>query len=480
MNRIAVFIFVISLPIASGLAAPLVFDVRDHGAAGDGKTLDTTAINMAVKAAAADGGGGVVRFPPGRFLTATIHLRSNATLHLDAGAEIVGSPETEQYQNFTPPGETPLADRHRWHRALILGVGVENVAITGPGVINGNKVFDPRGEERMRGPHTILFGNSKNITIRDVSIVDSANYAVMLEFTSGVDIRGVKITGGWDGVHFRGWKGNPCRDVTITDCQFFTGDDSIAGWYWEDTLIARCVINSSCNGIRLIGPAKNLIIHDSLFYGPGKFEHRTSGRRKRRNMLAGLCLQPGAWNATEGTLDGVHISNLTMHDVTTPLHFAVKEGNIVGRVTIDGLKATGVYRAAMSIEGWAKEPIGRVSLRDVDVEFAGGGTEEQAAIDVKSPGVDARPLPAWGLYVRNVNRLDLEDVRLGLEKDDARPVMIAEDVGTLAVDAVRFAAGARPPVLRTIGELTSTRSEWDLNAENDNEAATKLPKQSRN
>lgn len=479
MNRIAVLIFVMSLLTASGFAAPAVFDVRDHGAAGDGKTFDTAALNTAVQAAAA-AGGGVVRFPAGKFLTATIHLKSNVTLHLDAGAEIVGSPETEQYQNFTPPGETPLADRHRWHRALMLGVGVENVAITGPGVINGNKVFDPRGEERMRGPHTILFGNSKNITIRDVSIVDSANYAVMLEFTSSVDIRGVKITGGWDGVHFRGWKDNPCRDITITDCQFFTGDDCIAGWHWEDTLIARCVFNSSCNGIRLIGPAKNLIIHDSLFYGPGKFEHRTSGERKRRNMLAALCLQPGAWNATEGALDGVHISNLTMHDVTTPLHFAVKDGNTVGRVTIDGLKATGVYRAAMSVEGWAKEPIGRVSLRDVDVEFTGGGTDEQAAIDVKTPGVDARPLPAWGLYVRNVSRLDMENVRLGVEKDDARPVMIAEDVGTLAVDAVRFPAGAKPPVLRKVGEVRTTKSEWDPNPEKDNEPTTKPPNPSPN
>jgi len=448
----------ILMACAATSAAP-TFDVRAGGAAGDGKTDDTAALNKAVEGCAA-AGGGVVRFPPGKYLTATIHLKSNVTLQLDEGAEIVGAPEPEKYQNFAPPRGTPLASRLWWHRALVLGVGVENVAITGRGVINGNKVFDPRGEERMRGPHAVLFGNSKNVTIRDVSIVDAANYAVMLEFTSGVVVRGVKITGGWDGVHFRGCTDNPCRDVSITDCQIFTGDDSIAGWYWEDTLIANCVINSSCNGIRLIGPAKNLVIHDCLFYGPGKFEHRSSRDQKRRNMLAGLCLQPGAWDRTEGLLDGVHASNLTMHDVTTPLHFAVKEGNTVGRVTVDGLKATGVYRAAMSVEGWAKEPIGRVSLRDVDVEFTGGGTAEQAAMQVKSPGVDARPLPAWGLYVRNVKQLDLENVRLGVEKDDERPVMIAEGVDTLATDGVRFPVGAKPPVLRNVREQVQSKTEW--------------------
>ena len=445
---------------ATCAAAPAAtFDVLIHGAAGDGKADDTAALNKAVDACAAAGGGQVF-FPPGRYLTGTIHLKSNLTLLLDAGAEIVGHPDPERYQGFAPPEGTPLASRLRWHRALLLGVGVENVTITGRGVINGNKVFDPRGEERMRGPHTVLFGNSKNVTIRDVSIVDSANYAVMLEFTSGVTVRGVKVTGGWDGVHFRGWKDNPCRDVSITDCQFFTGDDCIAGWYWEDTLIANCVINSSCNGIRLIGPAKNLVIHDCLFYGPGKFEHRTSRDRMRRNMLAGLCVQPGAWDRTEGVLDNVHISNITMHDVTTPLHFAVKQGNTVGRVTVDGLKATGAYRAAISVEGWATEPIGRVTLRDVDVEFTGGGTPEQAAAQVRSPGVDARPLPAWGLYARNVKRLDLERVRLSVEQDDARPVIMAEGVATLAVDQLRLPPGAKPPVLRDVRNVEHGAVPW--------------------
>ena len=452
LMRLALLSF-LGLMASSLVAAPApVFDVRVHGAAGDGKSLDTAALNKAVDACAA-GGGGQVLFPPGRYLTGTIHLKSNVSLHLDAGAEIVGTPDPERYQHFAPPAGTPLAERHRWHRALILGVGVENVAITGRGTINGNKVFDPRGEERMRGPHTILFGNSKGVTIRDVSIVDSANYAVMLEFTSHVEVRGVKITGGWDGVHFRGWKDNPCRDVSITDCEFYTGDDCIAGWYWEDTLIARCVINSSCNGIRLIGPAKNLIVHDCLFYGPGKFEHRTSREKQRRNMLAGLCLQPGAWDRTEGVLDGVKISNLTMHDVTTPLHFSVREGNTAGRVTVDRLTATGCYRAAASVESWAKEPIGHVTLRDVSLEFTGGGTAEQAAAEVKSPGVDARPLPSWGLYVRNVKRLDLENVRLSVEKEDARPAVIANDVGTLVFDGFRLSGAggaAEPLVLRDV------------------------------
>lgn len=430
---------------ASG-AASAVFNVREHGAMGDGKTLDTNALNRTIEACAAAGGGQVL-VPPGKYLTGTVRLKSDVTLLLDAGAEIVGTSDLEQYQNFSPPEGTPLAQNHRWHRALLLGVGVENVTITGRGVINGNKVFDPNGEEHMRGPHAVLFGNSKNITLRDVSIRDAANYAVMLEFTSQVEVRGVKITGGWDGVHFRGWKDNPCRDVSITDCEFYTGDDCIAGWYWENTLIDRCILNSSCNGVRLIGPAKELIVHDCLFFGPGRFEHRTSGPRKRRNMLAGLCIQPGSWDRTQGSLDGVRISDITMHDVATPLHLSLHPGNTGGRVSISRLSATGAYRAAASVESWAETPIEHVSLRDVSVEFTGGGTAEQAREQVRRPGTDARPLPAWGLYARKVKTLELDNVRLTLERDDSRPALIAESVGTLGVDDLKLPRAAGPSVV---------------------------------
>ena len=78
--------------------------------------------------------------------------------------------------------------------------------------------------------------------------------------------------------------------MSIVGCQFYTGDDSIAGRYWDNVLISDCIVNSSCNGIRLIGPATHLIVHDCLFYGPGVQPHRTSNRY---NMLAGINLQPG-------------------------------------------------------------------------------------------------------------------------------------------------------------------------------------------
>ncbi len=411
-----------------------VFDVREYGATGDGKTLDTAAINKAVEACA-QAGGGQVRFGPGRYLSATVHLKSRVTLLLEPGAVLVGSPDPNSYQRPSVPDFMPEARWGKWHRALILGDGLEDIGIAGGGVIDGNKVFDLRGEERMRGPHTFVFVNCRNVTVRDVSFVDSANYAIFFQISDHVDVHNVKFTGGWDGVHWRGAPGHPCRDISITNCRFYTGDDSIAGRYWENTVISDCIINSSCNGIRLIGPATNLIIRDCLFYGPGVQPHRSSNRY---NMLAGINLQPGAWDRTQGELDNVFISDITMQNVATPFHFMMKPGNTAGRITVSRVSATGVYRAACSVESWAEAPFKNVTFRDVDIEFEGGGAADTPPREVKAPGVDARPLPAWGLYARNVESLTFQDVRLTCTKPDQRPVMICEDVNDLTLDGVRF------------------------------------------
>lgn len=438
-----------------------VYNVRDYGATGDGQTLDTPAINKAIETCA-EAGGGQVRFPPGRYLSGTVHLKSHVTLFFEAGARLIGTTELSQYQQPTPPAFLPEAKWGKWHRALILGEAVEDIAIAGEGIIDGNKVFDPTGEEKMRGPHTFVFTNCRNVAVRDVSFVDSANYAIFFQVSDHVEIRNVKFTGGWDGVHFRGGPGRPCRDVSIVGCQFFTGDDSIAGRYWENTLISNCIVNSSCNGIRLIGPATHLLVHDCLFYGPGVHPHRTSNRY---NMLAGLNLQPGAWDATQGELDDVLISDVAMHNVSTPFHFSLKPGNTAGNIVVNRVTATGAYRAASSVESWAQKPFANVVFRDVTIEYTGGGTKQQASMIVKSPGVDARPLPAWGFYIRNVDSLQLDNVRLRYAKEDLRPALICSGVERLSLDDLEFQHSAEaeaPLVLDNVSQLAAEPTDVSL------------------
>lgn len=434
----AVSVFACSIIAAASLAAESrVFNIMEHGAKGDGMTLETAAINKAIDTASAAGGGQVL-IPPGRFLSGTVKLKSNVALVLEAGATLVGTTNLTEYTQATPPNGMPEARWGKWHRALLVGENVENVTIAGQGTIDGNKVFDPTGEEKMRGPHTLVFVGSKNIHVRDVTIVDSANYAVFFMTSDDVEFRGVKIVGGWDGIHWRGGPDLWCKNVDIIDCQIFTGDDAIAGRYWENTLIKGCLLSSACNGIRLIGPARNLTIHDNLFLGPGRQPHRSSGERRRTNMLAGIILQPGAWDRTRGPLEDVTVTQNTMKNVGSPINIWNKPGNTVGRIVIDGLKATGVYRSAIAVESWAEDPIEAVEIRNASVEFTGGGTMEQATQPVRGPGVDARPLPAWAVYGRNVKRISLEDVRFSAAAPDLRPVIMTENVENLHLANVNY------------------------------------------
>ncbi len=430
-----------------------VFHVRDFGAKGDGQTLDTEAINNAIEAATVKAGS-QVHFAPGRYLTGTLVLQSELTIFLEPGAVLVGSTNLADYKAFRPPPGTPEAGfKPDWHRALLLGDKVENVTLTGGGTIDGNKVFDPQGEEHRRGPHTILIGHGRNITLQNLTLRDSANYAILLEDCSDVQMTALHITGGWDGVHFRGWPDSYCRNVKITDCQLFTGDDAIAGRYWENVIITDCVINSSCNGIRLIGPAKKLMVNDCQFFGPGQFAHRSSGRT---NMLAAVALQPGAWDPTEGLLDDVHLSDLAMQNVMTPFHFAMKGRNTAGRIEVSKVKAAGVYQSPSTIESWSDNVFTNVTFRDVEIEFVGGGGAADARIAVNSPGVDARKMPVWGFYGRNVENLILQNVQLKLGRSDLRAVARFDHVAHLTLDHFDYprSRDVTQPILKeSVGEV---------------------------
>ena len=453
--------------VQAGAAEVKVFNVRDYGAQGDGRTADTAAINKAIEACST-AGGGRVNLPAGTYLSGTVHLRSEVDLHLEAGATLLGSADLKDYQNLVPPAIMPESKALAWHRALVLADGARNICISGEGVIDGRKVFDAHGEEHMRGPHTILLGSCRGVTLRDVSIKDSANYAVLLELTDRVEIRHVKITGGWDGVHFRGCREQPCHDVTIANCRFFTGDDSIAGRYWDRVRITDCVLNSSCNCVRLIGPATHLTIEKCRMYGPGEYPHRTSDRH---NCLAGLNLQPGAWDGTQGKLDDVTISDIVMEKVATPFHFILKSGNTAGRIAVSRVKATGVYFAAASVESWAETPFAEVTFRDVSIEFAGGGKRR----GIQGAGACARErCPAIAcLGVLSAKRAgpdhdqcppDQREGRLAVGVDRRPRAATDAERGHVAACARRRPAAGdqrrRAPGTPRLGSLESTACLW--------------------
>jgi polygalacturonase len=157
---------------ASALASGTAFDVRQYGATGDGTNLDTAALQQAIDAAA-NAGGGTVIFSPGRYLSGSLDLKSHVTLQLDKGATLLGSPHQPDYRKVNFHGLL-LADRQ------------QDITICGKGVIDGQGTLLAADTERLwkagklptategQRPMLINFRNCTNVTVRDLTLKDSA------------------------------------------------------------------------------------------------------------------------------------------------------------------------------------------------------------------------------------------------------------------------------------------------------------------
>jgi len=432
-----------------------VFNVKEYGAIGDGITIDTEAFNKAI-VACAEAGGGTVLVPAGTYLTGTIHLKSNVTLLLEKDSVIKGVTDLNAYMSYIPtPGRDmdryDNAHRTRWNRALILGVGVNNVAITGVGIIDGDHVFDELGEERMRGPHTILFAESRNLTFDGFTVNNSANYAFMAYEIENVVFSNLTVNQGWDAIQVRGGK-----NMIIRNSSFYTGDDAVAGGYWENVVITDCHFNSSCNGIRIIMPVKNLTISHSTFAGPGRYPHRTSRERQRTNMLSAILIQPGGWVVAPGLSDNIHVHDITISIVNNPFMFVLNEGNHAGTILVERVTATEINAHAASVESWRGGVFDEVIFRDITIEYVGNPNASSDATSLGRPPVDARPLPCWAWFARNVKSLTLENVNLRYTGTDQRPAFYFDNVGAVKFNGVTYFGSDNPQsaVFRNSGTWT--------------------------
>ena len=144
------------------------------------------------------------------------------------------------------------------------------------------------------------------------------------------------------------------RDVRIADCDLSTGDDSIAGLYWENVRIERCKMNSASSGIRIFGPARHVTIADCQMFGPGRHPSPACRLLHHTNMGAGLCIQPNAWGDTPGEVDDVHVSDIQMREVQTPLHLATKART--RHVNIDRLRRPRVSLGRVG-GSWSLAPV---------------------------------------------------------------------------------------------------------------------------
>lgn len=384
-------------------------NILDFGAKTD-NTLQTKPIQDAIDKVFLLGGG-EVQIPAGTFLTGSIRLRSNVTLHLLESAILKGSQNPEDYfscyaDDTVEPlsldkitdapyvhlsdiiGETEYDESDpryrfrrlpgsRWNNALIRAIDGENIAIIGENgsYIDGNNCFDEIGEELYRGPHAITFFNCKNINFDGYSIRNSANWAHNMLFCENITMKNVKVYAGHDG-----FDAFTSKNITIADCDFYTGDDCVAGFGNVNVLIENCKMNSSCSAMRFGGT--NVLVKNCKMYGPGEyaFRGRMSNEEKRacapsptpgRNMLSAFTYYADFSMPIPQIPENIVIKDCVFENVDRFIHYNFSGNETWQRyrpmknVKFENIKATNVAMA-MNVYGRADLPF-ELCLKNVEI-----------------------------------------------------------------------------------------------------------------
>jgi hypothetical protein len=460
-------------------AGNALFNVKDFGAKGDGQSLDTVAIQAAIDACNKEQGGTVL-VPAGEFICGTIEIKSGVTLHVATNGRLLGSKKREDYTagKGVPSGNGNIV--------FIYAANAENISIEGYGTIDGNGLsfYNGKGDNTGPGqrgvggnfdrPHLIVFYQCTRFQVKDILLTNSAYHCFRILKCKHVQLHNIRIYNrvnkNNDGFHF-----NDTQYVHMTNCDVQCQDDACALFGSNQFVtVANCSFSTRWSIFRFgSGEAQNITISNCLIYdtygcpikissGRAKIENLSFSNIIMRNVtgpigigFTGSSNQPNNNNATPETtpsfVRNISFSNIRATVVEKPvnhpdIHFGVNvfDGELNSCITLNGV---------------GKVFLENISLSDIHVTYAGGGTKEQAGkrevpeLSAEYFGVwGTKPFgpPAYGLYARNVKGLSLHNVRFNYEKPDARPAIILDNVQDATINGLSAQGSTEGELLRFV------------------------------
>ncbi len=481
----------------------VLFDVRTYGATGDGKTVDTPAVNRAIEAVAAAGGGSLV-FPAGTYVCFTIRLKSKVEIYLSRGCMIVAadSPrvgETTGYRGGTydPAGPAQAWEDYQdyghnhWPNSLFYGEGLEGVSIVGPGMMwgrglsNGTKgVRDGTGgfvaEQAGVGNKAIALKNCRNVLLRDFSVLKGGHFAVLATGVDNLTIDNVLADTDRDGFDI-----DCCKNVRVSNCTVNSPwDDAICpkssyalgeARSTDNVTIANCFVAGRYKlGTVLDGTWKKYGPDDHV-WGNGRIKCGTESNGGFRNIAISNCVCEDSRGISLETSDGAYVEDIAISNITmrgtldAPLFLRLNARNrgpketmrlgTLRRVMIANVVSHDSAAATASIlSGIPGNAIEDVKLSNC--YFGHKGEYPAEAVGRAVPEmVDAYPevgkfgpTPSNGFFVRHLKHLEMSHVEIAPEKQDARPAFWLEDVERADFFAVT-APGEKNFALRGVKDL---------------------------
>ncbi|MBQ2151168.1 MAG: glycoside hydrolase family 28 protein [Bacteroidales bacterium] len=496
------------------LANPCGLNVRSFGAKGDGKTLDTEAINQAIEAASASGGG-TVYFPAGVYLSHSIHLKDHIRLFLDRGATLKAAvPDGDSGYDLPEPNNSSYQDfgHSHWKNSLIWGIGLEDLTIEGGGLIDGTDALS-RGlgwkEQDRSANKAIALKECRNVTIRDIEMRMSGHFALLMTGVDHLTIDNVRVDTNRDAFDI-----DCCSDVHISNCSVNTANDD-------------AIVLKSSYALGYLKPTENVTITDCMVSGfnPGTFLDGTYGRTWQdvpdrdgpcgrikfgtesnggfRNIVISNCIFEHCRGLALETVDGavmedITVSNILMRDIVNA-PFYIRLGNrargpegmshsVIRRIRISHVIVDGADpRYASSVFGLQNHPVEDVTFTDILIRSKGGLSLEdvmrqtgsndffnrdvqrtrQHPFDVPEqekgyPEPSAHGiLPAFGLFINHAKNMVFDHIVIETEQADYRPSIVLMDVEGIQFRDIRTSRALEIPffVLKDVRGLKVSRFE---------------------
>jgi polygalacturonase len=449
--------------------APGVYDVRSFGATGDGKTLDTPAVNRAIEAAAA-AGGGTVGFPAGTYACYSIRLKSNVALQLDTGAVILAA-DTPMEGTTTggyDAAEPNTGDNHyqdyghsHWHNSLIWGENLHDVAIFGRGLIWGRGLSrgsgndTPRAEAPGVGNKSIALKNCRNVLLRDFSILKGGHFGILATGVDNLTVDNLLIDTNRDGMDL-----DCCRNARVSNCTVNSPwDDAIVPKssfalneprITENVTVANCCVTGCYElGSVLEGRFKKFP-PGAQIPRTGRIKFGTESNGGFRNIAVSNCVFDGCGGIALECVDGadleeVTFTGITMRDISNaPIFVRLgsrmrgPQGLPIGTLRRVILSDIVCYNSASQLcsvlSGIPGHAIEDVKISDVYLHHKGGGTREMADLqpsefENKYPEPNMfGPMPAHSFFIRHVKNLEFSNVEIACDQTDARPAFLLDEV----------------------------------------------------
>ncbi len=480
--------------------SPAYLTVRDFGATGDGKTIDSPAINAAIEAAE-KGGGGTVVFPGGNYLCYSIHLKSNVALYLDQGAVIIAAdpPPAGQSGGYDVPEpkqpweEYQDSGHNHWHDSLIWGENLHDISILGPGRIWGrglSKGYGPGPESGVPGVgnKAISLKLCHNVLLKDFQILFGGWFGILATGVDNLTIDGLTIDTNRDGMDI-----DCCRNVRVSNCSINSPyDDAIVpkssfalGYNraTENVVITNCYVTGAyAIGTMLDGTWKPFV-SDRPMHATGRIKFGTESNGGFKNTTVSNCVFEGcqglALESEDGALlEDMTITNITMRDINSaPIFIRLgsrlrgPKGTQVGavrRVNISNIVCSNsASEFGCILSGIPGHPIEDVTISNIYIQHRGGGTKEQAALT--PPEKEAAypdpamfgAMPSQGFFIRHAKNIDISNVRVVAASPDERPTFVLQDVDGAEFFHVRSAESASVPkfVLNDVRNFSVTQTK---------------------